>query len=327
MAFPVGANEQWIFVMNFQSSSNTTADSKWLFNAPAGATCDFSVLGDTGSAGNMACGASSGSVPTATGSDIIRGSGYISVGGTAGSVQAQFGQNAASGTSTIFAGSWVMAWKVSGADLAEMYYTREDSLKPGMVVAIDSTLRAGVKATTQSYEGGVLGVISTQPGVVLGNGADSGQDARSVPLALTGRVPVKVSTENGIVHPGDILTSSSTPGVAMRATKAGAIIGQALTGFDGDGVGEVTVFIKTSYGMGSGASELANGVEASSPDFAKNILSTLMTNSDQLITQPDMSEIVTDRLVAGLEVITPRLTTDEVVLNSIESATAEGRSE
>jgi hypothetical protein len=109
----------------------------------------------------------------------------------------------------------------------------------------------------------------------------------------------------------------------MRATKAGAIIGQALTGFDDEGIGEVTVFVKTSYGTGSGASELANGAEASSPDFAKNVLSTLMTHSDQLIDQPDMSEIVTDRVVAGLEIITPKVTTDEVALNSIEAATAE----
>ena len=182
---------------------------------------------------------------------------------------------------------------------------------------------AGIKATSRSYDSGTVGVISTQPGMVLGNGADAGNGGRAVPLALSGRVPVKVSTENGPIHPGDILASSSTPGVAMRATKAGAIIGQALTGYDDEGVGEVTVFIKTSYGMGSGTSELANGVEASSPDFAKNVLSTLMTNSNQLIAQPDMSEIVTDRLVAGLEIITPKVTSDEVKLNSIEAATAE----
>jgi len=37
-------------------------------------------------------------------------------------------------------------------------------------------------------------------------------------LALTGRVPVKVTNENGPIVPGDLLTSSSTPGYAMKWT-------------------------------------------------------------------------------------------------------------
>jgi len=48
-------------------------------------------------------------------------------------------------------------------------------------------------------------------------------------VALAGRLPVKVSTENGTIAIGDVLTSaSSTSGVAMKATKAGRVIGIAL---------------------------------------------------------------------------------------------------
>jgi hypothetical protein len=50
-------------------------------------------------------------------------------------------------------------------------------------------------------------------------------------LALAGRVPVKVSAENGKIQPGDLLVASSTPGHAMRAPKnpaAGTVIGKAL---------------------------------------------------------------------------------------------------
>lgn len=51
-------------------------------------------------------------------------------------------------------------------------------------------------------------------------------------LALMGIVPVKATTENGPIKPGDLLTSSSTPGYAMRCPVPkeceGAIIGKAL---------------------------------------------------------------------------------------------------
>jgi len=52
-------------------------------------------------------------------------------------------------------------------------------------------------------------------------------------LALIGRVPVKVTTENGVIRVGDLLTASATkPGYAMRCTDAkqceGAVIGKAL---------------------------------------------------------------------------------------------------
>jgi M6 family metalloprotease-like protein len=51
-------------------------------------------------------------------------------------------------------------------------------------------------------------------------------------LALMGVVPVKVTTENGPIQPGDLLISSSTPGYAMRCDEPkeceGAIIGKAL---------------------------------------------------------------------------------------------------
>ena len=52
-----------------------------------------------------------------------------------------------------------------------------------------------------------------------------------MPLAVTGIVPVKATDENGKIQPGDLLTTSGTPGHAMRATldKPGTILGKALS--------------------------------------------------------------------------------------------------
>jgi hypothetical protein len=50
-------------------------------------------------------------------------------------------------------------------------------------------------------------------------------------LALAGRVPVKVTAENGPIRPGDLLVASSTPGHAMRAPQRvapGTVVGKAM---------------------------------------------------------------------------------------------------
>lgn len=59
-------------------------------------------------------------------------------------------------------------------------------------------------------------------------------------------MPVKVVLESGAIRPGDLLTSSSTPGHAMRGVELwrGGIVGVALIGFAGKGAGKVLVFLQ-----------------------------------------------------------------------------------
>jgi hypothetical protein len=76
-----------------------------------------------------------------------------------------------------------------------------------------------------------------------------------IPLAVVGIVPVKASIENGQIQPGDLLTTSSTPGHAMKATpvdiggveiyRPGTIIGKALGPLEaGTGVIKVLVTLQ-----------------------------------------------------------------------------------
>jgi len=76
----------------------------------------------------------------------------------------------------------------------------------------------------------IAGVITTEPGFILGNDPDEKQSDIRPMLALMGRVPVKVTIENGPIRPGDLLTISSKPGYAMRCdeSKECVIIGKAL---------------------------------------------------------------------------------------------------
>lgn len=138
------------------------------------------------------------------------------------------------------------AWNGGGADVAEMYHIIGQG-EPGDLVSLVSPKQSTEPGKTlkvsegHQYDAQVLGIISTAPGLVAGYGdADTSMeltikkqtDPRK-PVALAGRVPVKVNLENGPIKAGDFLTSSSTPGVAMKATKTGRIVGQAMEDYDG----------------------------------------------------------------------------------------------
>ncbi|MBI2039453.1 hypothetical protein HYT18_00035, partial [Candidatus Microgenomates bacterium] len=188
-------------------------------------------------------------------------SGTGGVGGNAGTPGAG-GGGGGSGTTTGGAGGegargeiWV--WTVTGgagADLAEVYYSLDMSLEAADVVVADPNLPGiGFKKSNKAYDGKILGIVSTQPGLVLGDDSTppSDKQAKPVQLALAGRVPVKVSTENGPIEVGDYLTSSSTPGVAMKATKAGPVVGKALEAWDGEGGTQCPNQQKTTLADGS----------------------------------------------------------------------------
>jgi hypothetical protein len=124
-----------------------------------------------------------------------------------------------------------------GADLVESFDTGDVVCEPGSVLAIDPDRPGELMLATTPYDSRVAGVVSgagdVRPGLHMGQiGVASG----STPVALTGRVYVRCSDENGPVRPGDLLTTSSTPGLAMRATDTerafGAVIGKAMTSLE-----------------------------------------------------------------------------------------------
>jgi hypothetical protein len=69
---------------------------------------------------------------------------------------------------------------------------------------------------------------------------------RRAPLALSGRVPCKVSSENGPILAGDFLTLASLPGHAMKATGSGPIVGTALEPWSA-GTGKILVFANLGW--------------------------------------------------------------------------------
>lgn len=139
------------------------------------------------------------------------------------------------------------------ADLAEDYLS-DQNLEAGEVVSIAEDGSAKIKKAAVPYDPKAIGIISSKPairisengGVVISKG-DNSLSKDGYPVALSGRVPVKVSTENGSIQPGDYLTSSSTPGVAMKAIQKGSVIGKALESFGGSGVKKIKVFVGITW--------------------------------------------------------------------------------
>jgi hypothetical protein len=124
-----------------------------------------------------------------------------------------------------------------GADLVESFETRDERCEPGTVLVIDEREAGRLKSSTHAYDAKVAGVVSgangVRPGIHMGQ---AGTLDGATPVAMAGRVYVKCSTENGAIHPGDLLTTATTAGHAMRATDAarsnGAVIGKAMSALE-----------------------------------------------------------------------------------------------
>jgi hypothetical protein len=122
-----------------------------------------------------------------------------------------------------------------GADLAEKFEVACEGVKPGMVVMIDPDKTGGMKIASGAYNRCVAGVISganeLNAGMVLGE--FEGNTDKAHPVALTGRVWTYVDATERAVEPGDLLTTSETPGHAMpvedQAKASGATIGKAMS--------------------------------------------------------------------------------------------------
>ncbi len=155
-------------------------------------------------------------------------------------------------TSTVYS---LLADDAIGAnafDLAERY-TITDAVESGDVLVLDANNPLQMKKSTGTpYDTALAGVVSTRPGFLLGTGGTAS-------VALVGRVPVKVSISNGTIIPGDPLTSSDQPGIAMKATRPGKILGRALQPANADGV--IEVYLQPGYDA-TGLFEIREGVLA-----------------------------------------------------------------
>lgn len=138
-----------------------------------------------------------------------------------------------------------------GSDIAEPYTIASAAGTepvPGMIVSIDPDRVGQMRVCTKAYDTSVAGIISGANGVGVGltlTQRGSVADG-TMPVANVGRVWCYVDADaGGAVRPGDLLTSSPTPGHAMKADIAkagGAVVGKAMSSLE-SGRGFVLVLV------------------------------------------------------------------------------------
>jgi len=219
------------------------------------------------------------------------------------------------------------------ADYAEMYPV-ENGVEYGDIVTVGSelintydTANGGVdwekvkgKVTklvksTDPYQKNVIGIASNNYGDFSSVGNNIKEEDNPMPVALNGRVPVKVSNNSEPIEAGDYLTTSSEPGKAEKAVKSGQVIGKALEPWEpNSGKETVMLFVEQGYQNGESLASSfdidINSVNKDGVLASQKILEELINND--VSTDDYISEVSTDRLVAGLEIITPNIVTNNL---------------
>ena len=175
-------------------------------------------------------------------------------------------------------------WGSGSYDFAEMF-PATDSVAPGEVVVFANDEESVMRSTGIEYDDKIAGIVSTQPGFLAGQNIDG-----HIPVALAGRVPTYVSSENGDIEIGDPLTTSSTPGYAMKALSAGPIVGYAMESFS-EGTGSITVFVRPSYYDGQDPDISDNELTQLIPSTSLDLSGVMNLNGGSLISVSSMSGI------------------------------------
>jgi hypothetical protein len=122
--------------------------------------------------------------------------------------------------------------RLINADCAEDFdISAAEPVAPGMVMVLGAD--DALKPCQHAYDKRVVGVVSGagdyRPGIVLDKHPDR---ANRSSVALLGKVFCRVDADYGPVTAGDLLTTSDTPGHAMKAADPfrafGSVIGKAL---------------------------------------------------------------------------------------------------
>ena len=151
--------------------------------------------------------------------------GNVTVRDTVGNVLLQFGQ---------------------GLDYAEGFHvTDAGQAAPGTVLTIDPVNIGKLKVSSMAYDCRVAGIVAGAND--LGSGVKLGGGQFDHNVALAGRVYCNVDAIDAGIEPGDLLTTSATPGFAMKAVDRdraqGAILGKAMERLAQGQKGQVLVLV------------------------------------------------------------------------------------
>ena len=217
----VGTQDELVILDNGTQSRKLVSEITLSdFNNDAGFTTNVGdITGVSVSGTGLSGGGSSGAVTITSNATSAN---------TASAIVARDGSgNFSAGTIT------ATATQAQYADLAEKY-TADADYEPGTVVVFGGDAEVTECDTDHDYR--VAGVVSTDPAYLMNSDSDG------VAVALTGRVPCKVT---GTVEKGALLVTSEVKGHAMQAlqAEAGRIIGKAITAHTSNDEGVIEILV------------------------------------------------------------------------------------
>jgi hypothetical protein len=133
-----------------------------------------------------------------------------------------------------------------GLDFAEGFNVSEVThIKPGSVLVIDPDHPGKLVMSNIAYDSKVAGIVAGANG--QGSGVRLGADHHDFDVALAGRVFCNVDAFDAAIKPGDLLTTSETPGFAMKASDHsrahGSILGKAMEPMKKGTRGQILVLV------------------------------------------------------------------------------------
>ncbi len=134
----------------------------------------------------------------------------------------------------------------TGLDYAEGFNVSDKSgIEPGNVLCIDPENPGSLTISSSPYDTKVAGIAAGANN--LGSGISLGGGTHDVNVALAGRVYCNVDASSCSVKVGDLLTTSSIPGFAMKASDnkqaQGAILGKAMESLAKGSKGKILVLV------------------------------------------------------------------------------------
>jgi len=133
-----------------------------------------------------------------------------------------------------------------GLDYAEGFdVSARDKINAGSVLIIDADNPGKLALSNKSYDTKVAGIVAGAKG--LGSGVRLGAGQFDYDVALAGRVYCMVDATDEAIQAGDLLTTSATPGYAMKAAdytrSQGAILGKAMESLEKGHKGQILVLV------------------------------------------------------------------------------------
>jgi hypothetical protein len=124
-------------------------------------------------------------------------------------------------SSTLAASSGENVLGAASLGVARIIEINDKNAKDGSIITATDK---GATLSIIPYDSQVIGIVTHDAAITI-NAVESGSAA---PVISVGKVYVLVSSKEGPIKKGDLLATSTIPGVAVKAIKSGYVLGTAL---------------------------------------------------------------------------------------------------